>query len=307
MNTTENDGVNTTENDPAAAGRARFDPDEQARLETERDFLLRSLDDLEVERAAGDLDGEAYERLRDDYTARAAAVLRAIEGGGARRPVAAPASWRRRLIMAGILTGFAAVTAFLLVAGLGERLPGQTSSGNAQTAGSDPSAREIEAARAALATRRSDLESRVRDNPDDAGAHLELARLLLESGEVAGAVKEYDSAARLDPANAEALAYAGWVVYLVGRQSEGGAGPELTDRALARLDKAVAAAPDYPDAHFFRGMVLFRGKEDPKAAVPEFERFMALVPAGPERDQVGQLLKLARQASAPTPTAPTTP
>ena len=50
-------------------------------LHDERDFLLRSLDDLEAERAAGAIDDETYATLHADYTARAAAVLRAIERG----------------------------------------------------------------------------------------------------------------------------------------------------------------------------------------------------------------------------------
>ena len=67
---------------PRAAGPA--DPDAYAALEEQRDFLLGSLDDLERERAAGDIDEADYEALRDDYTARAAAVLRALDDGGAR-------------------------------------------------------------------------------------------------------------------------------------------------------------------------------------------------------------------------------
>ena len=54
------------------------DGDERAALEEERDFLLASLDDLERERAAGDVDDHDYRTLRADYTARAAAVLRAL-------------------------------------------------------------------------------------------------------------------------------------------------------------------------------------------------------------------------------------
>ena len=37
-------------------------------LEEERDFLLRSLDDLESERAEGNIDDATYERLHTDYT-----------------------------------------------------------------------------------------------------------------------------------------------------------------------------------------------------------------------------------------------
>ena len=50
-------------------------------LQQEREFLLRSLRDLEAEHQAGDIDETDYGSLRDDYTARAAAVLRAIEKG----------------------------------------------------------------------------------------------------------------------------------------------------------------------------------------------------------------------------------
>ncbi len=57
-----------------------MNPDELARLEDERDHLLRSLDDLDAEHDAGDLTDEEYEGLRDEYTNRAAEVLKAIEG-----------------------------------------------------------------------------------------------------------------------------------------------------------------------------------------------------------------------------------
>ena len=55
------------------------DPDARAELEEERDFLLRSLDDLEAERTAGELDEDDYRNLKDGYTARAAEVLRALD------------------------------------------------------------------------------------------------------------------------------------------------------------------------------------------------------------------------------------
>ena len=49
-------------------------------LADERDHLLASLDDLEVEYEAGDLDVVDYEVLKADYTARAAAVIRRLDG-----------------------------------------------------------------------------------------------------------------------------------------------------------------------------------------------------------------------------------
>ena len=67
---------------PGAGQRARHgvDPDALALIEEERDFLLRSLDDLDAEFRAGDVDVDDYEALRADYTARAADALRQIDG-----------------------------------------------------------------------------------------------------------------------------------------------------------------------------------------------------------------------------------
>jgi tetratricopeptide (TPR) repeat protein len=61
-------------------------------LEEEREFFLRSLRDLEAERDAGDIDDVDYRSLRDDYTVRAAEVVRrlaALEGGVAHGDAAA--------------------------------------------------------------------------------------------------------------------------------------------------------------------------------------------------------------------------
>ena len=64
----------------------RLDPEDQGELERERDFLLKSLDDLETERAAGNIDDASYTELHDDYTARAAAAIRALRDGVDARP-----------------------------------------------------------------------------------------------------------------------------------------------------------------------------------------------------------------------------
>ena len=61
------------------ATKPSLDPDVLAALERERDFLLRSLDDLDAERAAGDLDTSDHAALADDYTRRLAEVARSID------------------------------------------------------------------------------------------------------------------------------------------------------------------------------------------------------------------------------------
>ena len=269
----------------------RFDPDALASLESERDFLLRSIADLETERAAGNLEDERYRALKDDYTARAAAVLRSIEEGRDAAPAPAPVPKKRKLLTGGAVVAFVVAAALALAAASGKRHDGQTITGNAQSGSTPSSGPEADQAR------RAALEQQINEHPDDPAAHLVFARYLLETGELTMAVKEYVATARLDPKNAEANAYAGWVSFLAA-QSENAdpkTAAELTDRALARLDVAVAAGPDYPDAHFFRGMVQLRGKNNPKAAIPDFERYLVLVPDGQLNAQVKQLLDQARQ------------
>ena len=73
----------------------------QLALEEERDFLLGSIDDLEAEHAAGDLNDHDYETLCDTYTARAADVLRrlsALGPGAALPPGAAPSNTEEAVV-----------------------------------------------------------------------------------------------------------------------------------------------------------------------------------------------------------------
>lgn len=249
-------------------------------LYEERDFLLASLDDLERERADDDIDTDTYERLRDDYTARAAAVLRAIESaqrsGADTDPAAGdPGRTRRRIATAGGILVFAVVAGFLLTNALGDRTDGGTATGNQQTADDT-----------AAATREA-LEEAVERSPDDPNAQLELARFLAPT-DPAAALMAYDGVVALDPANVEAHAYGGWIVFLAG----------LPDEALERVDAAIALDPEFPDARFFRGMILLRGMNDPTAAVAEFDRYLELAPDGPLADQVRQVADEARAASA---------
>jgi tetratricopeptide (TPR) repeat protein len=234
--------------------RPPVDGDELATLEAERDFLLRSLDDLEREREEGNLATPDYDRLRDEYTARAASVIRAIRDGVDARPRARPRSWRQRLVIVGGVVAVATAAAVLLGRSLGERLPGGTLSGNQQIGES----RDLDR-----------LAAAVDQQPDDPAAHRRYARALLEAGEAAEALRHYDSAAALDPGDAESRAYGGWIVFAAG----------LAGQALDRVDAAVAIDPRYPDARFFRGAILLRAGDD-DAGVGQLERYLELAPGG---------------------------
>src|SRR4051812_6489688 len=101
--------------------------DALADLEEERAFLLRSLRDLEREHQAGDIDEADYRTLKDDYTARAAAVLHAIDEGRAELPPSPrPRRQRLRLVAGGLLLVLLAGTAGTVMArSSGERVAGE--------------------------------------------------------------------------------------------------------------------------------------------------------------------------------------
>jgi tetratricopeptide (TPR) repeat protein len=123
-------------------------------------------------------------------------------------------------------------------------------------------------------------------------------------GKAVDALKVYDDILGQDPGNVEALTYRGWLLKRAG----------LPDQALESLDRAVAADPTFPDAHFFRGMVLYQDKDDPAGAVVEFQAFLADNPPADYVAQVQQVLAqaeaaaAAKAAGAPAPAAdPATP
>jgi tetratricopeptide (TPR) repeat protein len=251
----------------AAVGR---DPDARAELEEERDFLLRSLDQLEAERDAGELDEDDYRSLKDGYTARAAEVLRALDEDRAVREdafQAAPARPRWRRPVAVLVVAGLAVGAGLAVAGAaGSRRPGETvTGGDGQTAAS---------------SRLAEAASVAREDPTRA---LEL----------------YDEVIEDDPRSVEAWAERS---LLLASLSVGLERPGLLDEARRSVDQALAIEPEDPRSRFYLGLVeLFAG--DRPAAEAAFEQALASDPPPPLRAAISARLEELRAPPAPSTTA----
>jgi len=221
--------------------RTKPDPDRLAELEDERSFLLRSLDDLDREHEAGDIDDTDYTTLRDGYTARAATVLRAIESQQAALPPKRPRNWKRiGLWSAGLLV--VAVLAGVLVAwASGDRLPGDSSSG--------------------------DIAESVTSKLAEARA--------LQASDLKGAIQRYDEVLKVEPDNAEALTYRGWLVTLVGTQANA---TDLIQSGEQSLQRAMQVAPSYADPFCFEAIVRFRVGNDPAGASSAVNQCLALNP-----------------------------
>ena len=185
-------------------------------LEAQR-VLLRSLDDLEAERAAGNIDDATYARLHGDYTARAAAVLRALDGEPVELP-AGPAAGERRPPRA---RGRRADR----LRDRGRRHPRDHD--RAATPGPDRHRRVATGPKADAA-----LKAAVRDHPDDYSARIEYARSLLGTDRV-GALQQYGAAARLGPKEPEPPTYIGWILGLASSQVDDAATRSQCARTLA--------------------------------------------------------------------------
>jgi hypothetical protein len=249
-------------------------------LEEERDFLLRSLDDLEREYAAGDVDDADYAQLKDSYIARAAEVLRAIASGPtpphpARRP-------RPRLfITVAIVAVVAVAVAILLPRALGERSAGQSVTGNA-----------AETANGLL------VEARQRQDSDPQGA-LDLFRQVLKT----------------DPDNAEALTYSGWLLARIAstavQRHLDDQGEQLMLQAEQSIDRAIVVAPSYADPYCFKAIIRFRFYGDAAGAKGPIGTCAASNPPAAVADLVSNLaneidaaLSTGTTVAAPTTTAP---
>jgi tetratricopeptide (TPR) repeat protein len=285
-----------------------LDATERARLENERDFLMRSLDDLERERDKGAIDDESYERLHDDYTARAAAVIRSLRDGVDERPPAEPISTKRRILTAVGVVAFLAVAVVMLVLVVRSRGEGETLTGNAQ---SQSSGGNGGSGGITVGERRQRLLDAVAANPDDLASRLLLARYLEADGDLAGALQQYDEVLARNPQSAEAQAQAGRILYLTALAavtSDPDAVDGLVEQALARFDRAIEIDPSYPDARYFRAIVLANEFGDFAKAQGDLQRYLVLSPDGQFANDVRSLLAQVTSAidGTPLPTTATT-
>jgi tetratricopeptide (TPR) repeat protein len=248
-------------------------------LEAERDFMLRSLADLDDERAAGNVDDGTYDVLHDDYTARAAAAIRSLQSGTDLTPPDPPGASRiMRILTVGGIIVFALAAAVLLTHAVGQRRSGQTITGNGQLGKGSASTPDPGPALAAAA----------RDQPRSYAAHIAYARYLLPKNQLTDAIHEFGAAARLDPSQPEPPTYAGWAGALLAQQvSDAQARRPLLEASLERIN----------DAYALKGVILFKMQGDAKHAIPPFQQFLALTDqSNPIRSTVLAALSEAEKA-----------
>ncbi|GJM37130.1 MAG: hypothetical protein DHS20C19_04970 [Acidimicrobiales bacterium] len=222
--------------------------DLEATRREERDFLLASLDDLEAEYAAGDLDEADYAALKSDYTTRAARAIRSVDRA---EPPTRPErrDWRRIALWTALVVIVASLAGMWIAEFSGTRGVGESTTGDIRR-----SVRErLFQAQQALGT-----------DPDEA-------------------IEIYDSILEEQPANAEALAYRGWLTRLGGDPEAG----------QSCVERAVLADPTYPDALVFASSIALE-LDDPATAAARLAQLDSIeAPAYIAQLVQGQGLRIA--------------
>ena len=227
-----------------------MNPDDLAELEEQRLFLTRSLDDLERELAAGDIDAVDAGTLRQGYTERLAQVEDAIETGRLDLLHRTPSPRTGRTIAVVALVAVFAVGAGLFAASiLGDRGIRESATGN------------------------------IRESTTD---RLQRADALSQDGKILDALKLYDDILDGDPENVDALVGRGLTLVratmATGRTDFAATGQRFIERALR-------VQPDDPVILFYLGLSLrLQDKNDEARAA--IDRALANDPPGELREEI---------------------
>jgi tetratricopeptide (TPR) repeat protein len=280
--------------DRAPAAFARADYDRRLELDEEKIALYRALRELEFDHEAGHLSDADHQSLRERYEARAAALITELDalGGPAERerPPAAPAPaapspasprapWTRQPAV--LAAGAVVLVIFGVVIGVNagrytERDQSFTPPGaRLPVPGPPPSPVGPPMAR---------LEPGKPIPPEMLAGMLQAARQSLVEGRYSEAIAAYQAVLKRDTKNVDAMTHLGLIVAIGGH----------ADSALETFSKALDIDPKYAPAYLYRGQVLYEQKQDYAGAVQSWERFMALVPTGEDRDRVAALVEDAK-------------
>jgi len=266
----------TVEGSPLAEARDRSPRDERWYLTDERDFLHRSLDDADREHEASDLSDDDYAVLVARDSARLAEVEAELAALGpapsapeAPERVTGPERpplprWRRIGIVASCLL-IAAGAVILVVHFVQARQPGQSSSGGVTL------------------SQAQTIEQQLRQ-----------ALTLNNQGQTKAALELYNEVLTEDPSNPAALAYAGYLQWNIGSAAHVA---ELVRIGRAEIETSVKDSPTYYEGHLFYGLVLENQDHDNRAAVIQFNDFLADGPPAAELPQVAPLVAGAYKAT----------
>lgn len=126
------------------------------------------------------------------------------------------------------------------------------------------------------------LEERVRDNPRDAEAWIQIGHINFDNQQHDAAIAAYEKALEIDPNNAPVLTDLGIMYRRTGNPQE----------AVKRFDQAIAANPKLENPRYNKGIVLLHDLNDREGAIAAWEALLAINPVAkaPNGKSVDQLV-----------------
>lgn len=235
------------DDDGAPLGPGTVEDQERIDLELEREILLTSLAELDVDRERNKLAPDDYERLKATDERRLLQVLERLdalaEPEAAAPKAAAPSQpratlhWAVSVVIALVVIGGAAAIHLQLFSKQEARVAAAQRQMGAQGM---PDPREMVAR----------LEARLRDNPNDLEGQIMAGRSYLALERIEEAKTAWAKVLELDPKNAEAHFHTG-VILLTTRKMDD---PQLFQEALNHFNIAFVKLPQEPALLWYRGI-----------------------------------------------------
>ena len=262
-------------------------PDPREPLLERKRQVLRALRELAFEHEAGHVSDDDHATLKARYEEEAAALLAALDRLAPRATVQAKARDVRRPVPGWRHPAALAVSAVALVVFgslLGAGIVRYTQP-EPVTDMPVPGSRPLASLDALAPGTPAAASGRVVP-PEVLRGMLGAARQSLFAGRYSEAIAAYQAVLKRDPTNVDALTHLGLIVGIGGH----------ADAALETFDRALALDPNYPPALLYRGQVLYETKRDVAGAIRSWQKFLALIPAGEDRERVEQMIAEAKRA-----------
>jgi cytochrome c-type biogenesis protein CcmH/NrfG len=139
------------------------------------------------------------------------------------------------------------------------------------------------------------LEERLKTNPQDFEALVELGNIHFDQMNYLDAANWYSKALQVQPNNANVRTDMATTLFY----------SQNFDGSIEEFKRALALEPAHPQALFNIGVAYLHGKKDPASALQYWERLVATNPNHPQTEMVKQqIAALKAQQGQPAPAAP---
>ncbi len=283
-------------------GHGALEDQERIDLEIERQRMLASLSELELEKVQGRLSPKDYGRLKATDEYRLVKILERLDQLNellkSKRPPAGRiqqsshsgsklTQWAGPVVLGGVVLGTALGIYSYIIGKIG--LDAQKAA--VQAAGSAPGGQGIPNPAEMVAR----LEARLRENPDDLQGQVMAGRSYMALERYEDAMKAWSKVIELNPRSHEAHYHVG-VLLLQTRTSDD---PQVFKEALDHFDAALINVPREPAVLWYRGVALFYLKRFQEADDSWTTAYQNLMPGTEDAEYVKEALQKLRAGSFP--------